>query len=512
MPVSTATAMSPHSDLHILLVEDNDGDALLIENYLNRADQHLFGGGIDLHRAHDLTAAIDWVGRKSCDVILLDLGLPESQGLGTLERILVHSARIPVVILTGLRDRDTAFRAVRKGAEDYLHKDQLTGEQLARSLRYAIERQERKLATDVLESATLALMLVDWNTEERQVVFVNPACTELTGYSAEQWFDDGLALLRGEEDSHDVLEALNTAVTQGDPGQVEQHTRRRDGSSFWNRIHAIPITASGGDVTHVLYSFDDISAEIEWRGRMADVDRMSTLGTIAVGLAHEINNPLAFIAPNVQYVLRTLQTDVDEPPDLSDEEVRADLRDALEDAMVGVGRVRSVVDDLRQLAGRPEAIEFETELLSVVDPIHSSLTLTRNLIADRAKLVRYFEDVPKVEGNAAKLGQVFLNLLLNAAQAIPEEAAGSNEVRVSIYQRDDQVVVAISDTGVGIPDKNQEELFTPFFSTKDAGEGTGLGLPISKHIVAQHGGDIEIDSTVGEGTTVSVILPAVDED
>ncbi|MFW5967426.1 MAG: sensor histidine kinase [Persicimonas sp.] len=238
--------------------------------------------------------------------------------------------------------------------------------------------------------------------------------------------------------------------------------------------------------------------------RMAQLDRMTTIGTLATGVAHEINNPLSFVGGNIQFALRT----VDEKLDVQSGSAAAEIVEALEDALAGSRRVRDVVRDLHRLArGSRGGDDFTIEPVSIEQALETSLNIARNHIERCAHLVVEVDDLPPVMGNEPKLGQVFLNLLVNAAQAIPPGDIESNEVRIEADYDDDEIVVAVSDSGEGIPPEHLDSIFEPFFSTKASEEGTGLGLAISKYIVTTLGGDIEVDSSVGEGTTFRVILP-----
>jgi len=141
--------------------------------------------------------------------------------------------------------------------------------------------------------------------------------------------------------------------------------------------------------------------------------------------------------------------------------------------------------------------------------VDSSIRMASNEIRHRAQLVRNYREVPPVHGNEARLGQVFLNLIVNAAQAIPEGRAGANEIRVSTWLgENDRVITEVSDTGTGIPPDALARIFDPFFTTKPSGAGTGLGLAICRRIVTSLGGDILVDSQLGRGTTIRVSLPA----
>ncbi len=392
MSSSPPTDTQPSDVLRVLLVEDNPGDARLLELGLQRANYTLLSAPIQLERAQCLPDALDALARTRFDAVLLDLGLPGSQGLDTLERFSAQMTSVPVIVLTGLDDPEVAARAVRYGAQDYLNKNQLNGDHAARALRYAIERHH---------------------------------------------------------------------------AQQELHTR------------------------------------------MADLDRLRTMGTMAAGTAHEINNPLAFATSNIHYALSLLQKSP--PHEQLPEPLAAHLPEicqALGDALAGAQRVGHVVRELRRLAGdAPQLQDSSAESVHLERPLRSSINVARAQISQRARLAEEIAEVPDIWANEAKLGQVFLSLLINAAQAIPAGDAQGNEVGVRVRADSEEVVVEISDTGCGIPDRDRSQIFEPFFSTKLSTEGIGLGLTISKQIIASFGGSIEVDSQVGEGTTMRVRLP-----
>jgi PAS domain S-box-containing protein len=507
---SSASFTGSEPSIDVLLVEDNPGDARLVDKYLSQVDPRLLDGQVNLRRASNLTEALELMGENTFDALLVDLGLPESQGIDTLHHIAAANSQVPIVVLTGLQDEELAFRAVHEGAEDFLQKDGLDGDRLARTLRHAIDRKQRKwelhLKTHAIESADLAMALVDLGTDPPDVIHVNRASRRLSGYTKQDWTSKGLSLLFGERTEITSSRTFERAAREGRKTRTEQLHYRKDGSSFWNKLTAMPIQGPDKRVTHLLYTFEDISEERRLRARMANIDRMLTLGTVASGVAHEINNPLSFISGNVQYALNLLKSSLDRTDEPMSQEAISGLVEALEDAIEGSHRVRDIVRDLSDLAGGSADVDFPTEQISVKAPLQSSLTIARNHIKDRAKLACDIQDVPEVYGNASKLGQVFLNILINAAQAIPANAADANEVRVATYARGDTVVIAISDTGEGIPDSHLDSLFEPFFSTKPSDKGTGLGLAISQLIVRQLGGEIEVDTTLGVGSTFRVVL------
>jgi signal transduction histidine kinase len=244
-------------------------------------------------------------------------------------------------------------------------------------------------------------------------------------------------------------------------------------------------------------------------------DRMASLGTLAAGMAHEINNPLAAVLANVDLALRELsktlaasRADGGMSPEgaarwLSDRLPM--IVDSLTDAHDATLRVRDVSRDLKVFSRVDERRRGSVDVRKVLD---STLRMARNEIRHRAKLVREYQEVPGVEGDETRIGQVFLNLVINAAQALPEGAAGRNSITVATRMLDAEfVLVEVSDTGPGIPAEALSRVFDPFFTTKPVGVGTGLGLAICHSIVTGLGGTIEVDTRLGVGTTFRVALP-----
>jgi signal transduction histidine kinase len=243
---------------------------------------------------------------------------------------------------------------------------------------------------------------------------------------------------------------------------------------------------------------------LELQSRLMLADRMVSVGTLAAGAAHEINNPLTYVIANLEYAARLIAA----PPSAdinAAAEARARLRGALHHAREGAERVRQIVKNLRTFS---RGDEDHRAPVIVEDIIESSIDMAWNEIRHRARLVREFSPVSAVIANEARLGQVFLNLLINAAQAIPEGRAAEHRIRVVTREADDRVIVEISDTGVGMPAEVSGRVFDPFFTTKAIGDGVGLGLSICHGIVTTLGGAIEVASAPGQGSTFRVLLPA----
>lgn len=219
-------------------------------------------------------------------------------------------------------------------------------------------------------------------------------------------------------------------------------------------------------------------------------------------MAHEINNPLAYVITNLSLMLEELRTG---SGDLMPAQI-AEWREMAAEAQLGADRIRKIVRGLKTLS------RVDDERRTVVD-IHAllelSINMTFNEIRHRARLVKDYGKIPLVEADDARLGQVFINLLINAAQAVPEGAGTANEIRiVTSTDPSGQAIIEVRDTGVGIPEAHLGRIFDPFFTTKPVGVGTGLGLSICHSIVTALSGEITVSSQEGRGTTFRVALPA----
>jgi signal transduction histidine kinase len=234
---------------------------------------------------------------------------------------------------------------------------------------------------------------------------------------------------------------------------------------------------------------------------------MAAVGTLAAGVGHEINNPLSYIISNLEHSCE--EAEMLERMAGSSEPLRERLRDmqqVLREALMGADRVRRIVRDLKTFSRQDEDTRGPVDLRAVMD---SAAKMAAGELRPRGQLVRdYTVDVPPVEGNEARLSQVFLNLMINAAHALPEGKPGQNEVRLTLKRGGaGQVVAEVRDTGSGMPPEVLGRIFDPFFTTKPVGRGTGLGLSIVFGIVKSHGGSIQVESEPGNGTTMTVYLP-----
>ncbi len=244
----------------------------------------------------------------------------------------------------------------------------------------------------------------------------------------------------------------------------------------------------------------------QMQARLLLADRMSSLGTLAAGVAHEINNPLAYVMTSLDLLNARLQHPLGEGEE-KDRERTDWLCRQVARAHEGVERVRLIVRDLKAFS------RADDETIGVVDPrraLDTAIALASNEIRHRALLLKDYDALPPVWANEARLGQMFLNLLLNAIQAIAPGAAAENAIRISGHTDcEGRAVIEIRDTGSGIDAAHLAFVFDPFFTTKPLNEGTGLGLSLCHSIVASLDGQITVQSEPGKGSTFRVVLPGV---
>jgi PAS domain S-box-containing protein len=353
----------------------------------------------------------------------------------------------------------------------------------------ALRRSEANFRA-VIESAPVGVFV----HRDDRIIYVNPALTSLLQVSRADLIGRSPLDITSPR-MRDIARARIQSLAQREQGsspRMEGELLRGDGSVVVAEIEGFKLDFDGSP-SHVVFAHD-VSDRRAMLARLVASDRLASVGVLAAGVAHEINNPLAFMQTNLVLLADRLAATAD--PELA--RVLADVRD-------GAARIQALVRDLRSFA-RPD-----TERVAAVDlreVVDSCVRMSQNEIRSRANLVVAVGDVPPVAGSASRLGQVFLNLLINAAQSIAEGDPNANEVRVVAYRAaTGGVVVEVSDTGVGIEPAVLGHVFDPFFTTKPLGIGTGLGLSICHGIVKGLGGDITVESRVGKGTTFRVVLP-----
>ena len=358
----------------------------------------------------------------------------------------------------------------------------------------ALRASEAKFRA-AFEGASVGILLVD---AEGLVRDTNRALRRILGYSEAEL----RALHVWELADLDEVDARSVVaeVRAGTIGSFERarRFRRRDGSHAEVIVRATAIRDAAGALQYSIGVVEDVSEKKRIEAQLLLAARMASVGTLAAGVAHEINNPLAFILANLDFSLQ----------ELAGAGASSEVVSALREARDGGIRVREIVRDLKTFSRGYEDAKDPVDVRRV---LQSALALAANELRHRAQLEIALSPAPPVLASEHRLGQVFLNLLINAAQAIPEGRAGEHRIRAATgAAADGRALVEIADTGSGIPPDVLPRIFDPFFTTKPVGVGTGLGLAICHSIVAALGGEITVETQVGRGTAFRVLLPSAE--
>jgi PAS domain S-box-containing protein len=428
---------------------------------------------------------------------------PEALGQYMLARLGAVSAQIVPLISDG---RGMGVMMLCARHTDVTNEDSIAfaramGNQLAQSLDLArsfarLTASERRYRA-VTEAAHEAISIV---APDGVILEVNPSFMALLGLPRERIVGRRLQDFAAVGQDTSGAEWREFLTETGAGGERPIELARADGSIVLIEFSRRFIDLAGEKL--VVSVGRDVTERVKTQAQLMFSDRMASIGALAAGVAHEINNPLMATVANLEFALehtqRLFETSAGGELD--------GLRDSLQDAAEGAERVRTIVRDLKIFSRAEEDHQGPVEVERVLE---SSLRMAHNEIRHRAELIRQYAEVPNVEANESRLGQVFLNLIVNAAQALPEGYANQHQIRICTrLDASGRVVAEVEDSGPGIPPELLPRLFTPFFTTKPRGVGTGLGLSICKRIVTSFGGEITVDSVVGRGTRFSVFLLA----
>ena len=544
--------------LRVLIVEDSEEDAGLLLRKLRQ------GGYEPMHARVETAGEMDAaLGSGTWDVILCDYRLPRFSGLQTLALFRETGLDIPFLVVSGNIGEDTAVEAMKAGAHDYIMKDRLQRliPAIRRELKDAEERKLRKHAEEALLRAY---------EQQRELAFIinnSPTTAWLwkavAGWPVEFVSDNVAELGYTPDDFTSGRVAFASIIHPEDmprvAAEVEQYTK--EGRNDFNQEYRV-VTASGdirwvddrtwirkdadGKVTHYQGITIDITdrkgaeeglqkkheeletahAELKQvQARVIRQEKMASIGQLAAGITHEINNPMSFITGNLgilkAYLEGITKTIVAQeeiagkhaPPEALEtlhalrekmkiDYILKDVGNLIDQSLEGADRVRKIVSDLKTFTRMDENVHMIEDINAALD---GTINIVWNEIKYKAELVKEFGELPLTRCNISHLSQVFMNLLVNAAQAIEKWG----KVTVKTWVQGEDIYVSITDTGSGIPVENQKMIFEPFFTTKAAGKGTGLGLSISYDIVNMHSGDITVESEVGKGSTFTIRIPIV---
>jgi PAS domain S-box-containing protein len=514
----------------VLLVEDNLAEARLLQEFLKGTAV----GQFQLVHKKRLQEAIAYLTTDWADVILLDLTLPDSQGLDSLDTLIAQVPSLPIVVLTNTNNDELAVEAVRHGAQDYLFKRLVNQDNLVRSVRYAIERKQASEAlreanealearvqarTAELAAANQQLMqqaaLLDITTDaivvttlDYRILFWNKGAETLYGWNRSDAFGQSmLDLIHSVEtlpiDPLTQHQLLEIGYWQSELQQVTKDQQSVLVQSRWTLVRD-----EAGQPRSILIVNTDITEKKQLEAQFLQAQRLESLGTLASGIAHDLNNILTPILAIAKLLPLKL-------PDLS--ERNQQMIKALESsAQHGTNLVKQIL--LFAQGGESEWMPLQLEAVLTDLEIIIQQTFPRSIDVH----IHRAPNLWTVTADATQLHQVLMNLCVNARDAMPN--GGTLTISLDNFYSNEEfarkhldanigpyVVLTVSDTGVGMSPTTLSRIFDPFFTTKEVGKGTGLGLSAVLGITKSHGGFVAVRSDVGQGSEFQVYLPAIEE-
>jgi signal transduction histidine kinase/FixJ family two-component response regulator len=553
----------------VLLVDDD-------ESFLHTTSEWLAGVGFQPRIASSAESALDLACKEKPDLVVVDLLMPVHDGFDLLRALRDQYPRIPLIAITGAREKDMALDAFNHGATVFLHKP-LEMETLEATIRRCLQLGElffngtkNAHLSAVLElqhaiasgmpisrllHQLLQTMLRYTRADSASVLLLEPEGRTLriaASYGLDESVVERERVAVGERvsgwvvkhnepqivigsavgDSRLAGSSRETPVTVGMclPMRGRKHvvgalclTRFESHESFARDAVDVGMLL-GGEVAQAIERNTEAEQQANLERTVMRQDKMVTIGELAAGVAHEINNPLSYVRSNIsslkeylEEVLPALQVlaavgDGENPqPALSKvrnmdlEFLLSDLPVCLRETQEGVERVLRIVSDLKAFARDDEDAKEEGNINQILE---GTVNILLNQIKNKAELVQEYADLPTIPCYPSQLGQVFLNLLYNAVQSI--ERQGRIIVRTVVAEG--AIAIEIEDNGQGMEPKVLKRIFEPFFTTKPRGVGTGLGLSIARKIIRRHGGTLDAVSEKGRGTTFRISLPLEQED
>jgi len=533
-----AMPLSPQPSAKILIVEDNEADAFLLQETLKKAGSC----PLDLTVAGKIGDALRFLDENRFDLVLSDLSLPDSHGMETFTRLYAHTPETPIILLTGFEDESLGLEAVRAGAQEYIVKGTINGKALWRVISYAIERHS--LRRSLRESEQRYKRLLGSVTDYIYTVKVEngrgistthgPGCAQVTGYTPDDLDRDPHLWHRmvHEEDRIAVLKQA-AHVLAGEPIPLEHRIIHKDGSVRW--VRHTPVLRK--DEQERLIGYDGLISDITERKQaeealrraigdlqqsqealktahlqLIQAEKMETVGRMAAGVAHEVQNPLQILLMSLDYLSQRMTGAHD-----------AVLDGVINDMRHAARRADTIIRGLLDFS-HSDTLELKPQDINAL--IERALLLIRHQLASNHIKLQTDLDakLPPLALDGVKIEQVFVNLFTNAIDSMPK--GGTLTVKTSVekltethrdpgsreaghfYAGDTVVAVEVEDTGNGIAPEALRKIFDPFFTTKTTGKGTGLGLTIVKRILDLHSGSIEISNRAAGGTHCRLMFKA----
>ncbi|MDP4151480.1 MAG: ATP-binding protein [Bacteroidota bacterium] len=473
---------------NILIVEDDEDDFLIIKGCIS----DIPGKQFNIDWCYTFEEALDNIAKRHYDLYFVDYLLGAKTGLELLREAIDMGCEDPIVLLTGIGNRDVDVEAMKIGAVDYLVKSDINTEKLERCIRYALERStylralranERKFHS-IFERSKDAVFLAD-----EKLVFrdVNAATCELFKYNKDELLRVSLTALFARRDAADLLEEQLKSEGEVEDLEVELLTRKKEKR---NCILSISRETNSSGDTYIQGIIHDITNLKRIERATFQIEKLRSTAMLLRTLAHEVRNPLT----NINLSIEQLKPDIHG----DDATIYLDI------IARNCGRIDALISELLDLS-RPAEISLQKVSLQTI------MNKTVAAAADRISLkgIALEEIYPKepthVMADLEKLKIAMLNIIINAIEAVPRE---SGKISISIREEGNLFKILISDNGGGIPEENLSRIFEPYFTSKT--NGFGLGLAATWNILQSHHASIEVNSQLGEGTNFVIAFEQAD--
>lgn len=367
-------------------------------------------------------------------------------------------------------------------------------------------QNELNILSTIVKQEPAPILLTD---KDGTIEFVNEAFTHVTGYNYDEAIGEKPSILSSGLQTAEYYGSLWQTIASGQAWEGEFKNKKKDGSYYVTDSRIFPIKDDKGATKQYCCIQKDVTKEIEKDNLMMEInetlenqERLSMIGQMAAGIIHEINNPLSFIDINV-HALSDMLSEIDKTE--ANEDILDELEDLSKDLKDGIDSIKSIAAGLKRFTYKSQSNEFtDVDLNAEIETI---ATISKNEYKYHCDLVMDFDEIDYAYGDAGKIKQVLLNLIINAVHAIRDSEVDNGLISIKTYESGEMVCCDIKDNGPGIPEAIQEKIFESFFTTKKNGKGTGLGLSLSKKIIEHdHKGTLGLKSTLGQGTTFTIQL------
>ena len=486
-------------EIHLLIAEEDVGFIKMIEDSLRES-----GGLYEIEKVSSGEACMKRLQEENFDILLLDHSLPDGKGLDWLRKFNRLKIGIPTIFVTPQGDPKLSIEAMKEGIFDYINRSAECAKAFPFVINRAVEgyslmvekvRLQKELIEtksfleSIVEKAGDAISVVDL---EGNVLYWNEGAEQIYGYQRKEVLGKKLSDFlypRDEKQRKEEMKLMRGVMERVEKGEVipniEVKRWTKDEREITTSMTLSPLRSAEGEVIGASRICKDITQLKKAEERLTLAERLSSLGELTAGVAHELRNPLAGIKINTQVLLRK--------KDLPHME-----RQLLESSQEGIEKIQKIVDDMLHFA-KPKAAHFKEEEINEL--VENSLSIFQTKLKKGNITLEFLrgEGLPRIRADAHQIQQVLINLMLNAIQAM--EKGGTLTLR-TFSDGKERVSVEVRDTGVGIPKSHLKKIFTPFFTTKS--EGTGLGLSITHKILESHGATIDVVSEEEKGSSFTI--------